>query len=230
MMMIIIGVVSIILVAGICFLNKGNTGNKIPRKEYLEQLCKYTEGKLEIAEDWGDSFRVSYEFDGRDFVFEDRFIKGFKHALYRGFLKTKIKSIFFLAFTYHVKNITVHSDIVIMSKLEGQRIDQKDRVMVPPELKNFEVFTNEIKTANELLMDKKFVGILKEFISINAQGTPFISLKIIDSEIILDFHEYAASKPSLEGLKTSIPSIENYTEKILYIAKKVDEFASKEPT
>jgi len=217
---IIIGFVIVSLV--LIFILKGNLPNKIrSRDQFLKEIEKFVDGRLEPISDQPNSFRIIFNFEGQEFVYEDLESLGFKDKVYKTYLKLKTPSKLTLSFTEKKSRNVEKNKVRITSALE-EMAQRHTKVHLPKELeKNFNVNTNNAVQTNLLFRDKKAANVFVAFKNFDASGHPFMSLKIISGFIILEFHPSGTLHPRPLSLQISLQSLEEYLDKLLIVAKQL---------
>lgn len=225
---LIVLLVLLILGAAVLF-SGGSSHKKKSRESYLEELAEFLQGTLEPIEgpDYKGSYRVRFKFEGEDFVFENIEAMGFKDKVYKYYLKVKTPYKLTLTFAEKKRSTRIRTDIFIASEVSTQQVDQKVYLQVPHYLNDLLVSTNNPTHANKFFDDKKISGIFKSLKNIDARGGySYISLKIIEGMIILEFHAEKTLKPNIADIWANISSIEDYLEKIIVLVKRLKETIS----
>ncbi len=222
-------VLIIILLAGIILLNTNFPFKKQTREQFLRALAKFVEGDLQAVEGQPDAYSIRFTFEGRPFVYEDVLDRGFvppspltirQGVVYKAYLKTKTAGHLTLDFTEDPRLATVVKlDVIMASQIPREPAPQDMRVRVPPKLKGLGIRTNDVPRANALLENDKIVSLFSEMKNIDGRGYPSMPLRIMDGEIILEFHSVARKNPSRIALMHHISSMEDYLERLSMLAK-----------
>lgn len=218
-MTVVLIILVVLLIVGIIILNKEPSTKEKTREEFLEELTHFLEGKLEPLEGQDNAFRIIFQFEGVDFMFEDVEAAGFGGTNYKGYLKTKTGRNLDLNFTEVHGKVKIKSDILIASEIKDEPLRKDLKVSLPKALQGLKVFTNDPETLNKLFEDQKFVRVLSKFKNEDSRRHPFVSLKIEQGEVILEFHTNALFRPSYVQLHNDVPSIENQLNQLLVVVK-----------
>ena len=207
-------------------------GGRLPsksktRKAFLQELADFLEGKLEPIEQehHENSFRIVFKFSGEEFIYEDFENQGFKDKVYKAFLKVKTPSKLTLTFTEKKHSTKIKTDIFLASEVSTDYVNEHVQFQVPKSWGALHAFTNDPADANELFEDKRIVSVFKQFKNVNTRGYPFLSIKIVEGEVILEFFSAKSVKPSLTALRADTASIEDYLEKLLVVVRRLKEKA-----
>jgi len=220
-MMIIIIVVIAVLFIAILLLTGHVPGKKISREEFLTKFEKHVEGKKASIEGFENSFRIDFNFEGHKFFVEDIESIGFKDKVYKFYLKYQMDNKLTLGFSEKMTEVTVRSDIIIVSDLPKQAGENKAKVFIPQVFSDMKIYSNNIELANRLLADNKIVSILTQYKNTDNRGIPFLSLKIVEGVISIQFHESSILKPSLFALQRELAILEEYLDHLIFIANKL---------
>ena len=217
--------VVILLIAGIILLSGKSPLVRKTREQFLQELAHFLEGTLEsIAGEAGESsFRIRFQYDGQECVYEDLEKQGFKRKVYEAYLKTKTPSKLTLTFTEKERSMKITTNIFIVSEIQTQYVDQQVRLEVPQYLKDMNVFTNDPNEVNKILEDNKTAAVLRKFKNVDPRGYPFLSIGILEGVVVLVFHSSRTCEPNIANLRSDIPSIDSYLEKLMPIVRKLNE-------
>ena len=219
-------IVAIIIfsVAGIIFLSSKNTPiRKKTREDFLEELRKFLEGRLEPLAHFENSYRIAFDFEGRAFEFEHIEDKGFEKVHYKAFLKTKTPTDFILNFT-EAARATIRSDIVQASNIKEPTVE---RVAIPKELKGFNIFSNHPVWVNGIFAYDKILDIFLDLRSKGPRGEPIMPIRVQDGVVSLEFYLGALLKPNLHDVHENVAKIENYLDRVALLAEAIEEQAQK---
>ncbi len=221
MMMGIVGVIVIALLGGIIYFSHGR-GSKKTREEFLQEFTQFVEGTIETIPEQENSFRIHFVFENENFIYEDVQEKSFGDDFNRGFLKCQTPCPLNLYFIEKERmDKVVAKDILFASKIVEKSAAEKKKVKVPASLKAFAVSTNHVSSSDELLEDDKIVKIFIDFKNADLRGSPFLSLKILEGMVTLEFHPSITVKPNLPDIHNNVASIENFASKLLPLIKKL---------
>ncbi|MGE0268857.1 MAG: hypothetical protein AB7S78_10445 [Candidatus Omnitrophota bacterium] len=209
--LIIIGVV-ILFIAGIMFLNSGSPSKKKSREDLLADLAKVLEGKLVPIEDYQNSYRISFDFEGYKFNYEDIEAASFKDKIYKSYIKISTTSK--LTLTFGEKKRT--------QLIEHSKTVQHGVVRLPKELQNFGAFSNNPPAAEVFLDDVKVLKILKKFQDVDTWGRPMMAVKISSGTIIVEFDSTGRSIHKALRFVTESSVIEEYLDDVLVLTKKLE--------
>ncbi len=211
-----------VFIAGILFVCSQLQSKQKTREEFLKQFEEFVGSSFQPIEDQENCFRIVFNFDGEEFVFEDIEKHGFKGNTYKARLKVAMPGKFNMSFIERTADAVKHSSILESTGLDSKIYKQQLHFKMPKELSLFDVVTNNMKLAQEILNDDKIVRIFSEFKNIKGPGYPFVSFRIEDSELILDFYPFEAPfLPNLRFLYSDVASIEDYCQKMLIIVKRL---------
>ena len=142
--------------------------------------------------------------------------------LNRAFLKVPTKARFSLDFTEKERTLRITADVVIVSEIKDAPIVSKIKVVTPPELGDLEIFTDDPAMVNEFFKRRKIVKIFQTFQNKDNRGFVFNALRIKDGMVMLEFYANSTFQPNLDVFWHNIYSIEDYAEKLLFVAKTID--------
>jgi hypothetical protein len=219
---LIILMVAIALV-GIIVLSAKSPFQKTTREQFLEQLAQFLEGTLEpiLEEGYEHCYRIKFNFEDEEGVYEDLEKKGFKAKVYSAYLKIKTPSQLTLTFTEKKHSMKIRSDIFIASEVSSQTVEKRVRLQVPDYLSDLNVSANDAVTANALLEDIKIAGVLKRMKNVDDRGYSFLSIGIIDGIVSMEFHAQSSFKPNLTALRNDMASIDDYLDDMMIIVRKL---------
>ena len=210
---IIVAVVGIILLSGTTLLRKKT------REEYLQELVQFLEGKLSPLEGYENSFRITFQYEGRAFEFQDIEDKGFAGLGHKAFLRTQTDSVLTLSFTEAARS-GIRSNIVQASQISSK---ETSSLTIPEELKEFKIFTNQIKQAGALFFDDTILDIFVNYKQQDPHGHPLMPLRIQDGWLSLEFFSGINMHPNLFDLQNSVSKIERYLKHFLILAKVIEQ-------
>lgn len=225
-MMWIVFFVIALLVGGILFIAQETHENKKSKKSYLEELEKFVEGKLEPLAERPDSFRIIFKYQGKEFIYEDLEVQGFQESLHKAYLRGKTNSGLTLYATEKEKSTRIRTDIFIASEIPDEPIAEDQKVIIPKGLGDLNIHTNDIELTNALLSDFRMLKIILDFKNTAPGGSSFLSLKVLNGVVILEFYPVSQFKPSLQELKGNISQIENYLMMLIEVMDFIDQKSS----
>lgn len=193
------------------------------REKYLQEMEKQLEGKSELMQGSGNSFRIPFTYDGHSYVYEDIEEKGLNESFYKAYLKAIKDDGLVLEFIEKQKRRSVKTDIFIASDVLDQDGQVSKDFDLPKEFAPFTVYSNDYLLAGKLLQDSKVVNIFREFINKDPLGYYYVSLKMDKEAVVLEFASTAASTPNIYYLKSDPSSIEQYLDKLAYLVSKAKE-------
>ncbi len=214
--------VILVFIGGILFVcsqlqSKGKT-----REEFLKQFEDFVGSSFQPIEDQENCFRIVFNFDEEEFVFEDIEEHGFRGNVYRARLKVLMPGKFNMSFIEKTGDLVRHSSILESTGMDSKLHRRQLHFKMPKELSLFDVTTNNMKLVQQILNDDKIVRIFSEFKNTKGPGYPFVSLRIEESELIMDFYPFEAPfLPNLRFLYSDVASIEDYCQKMLTIVKRL---------
>ena len=210
------------LAGGIIFVANRSAVPKKDRKGRLQELARFVEGRMEEIPGKRACYRVAFDFEGYPFVFEDLVEQGMDDLLNRAFLKVPTKARFSLDFTEKERTLRITADVVIVSEIKDAPIVSKIKVVTPPALGDLEIFTDDPAMVNEFFKRRKIVKIFQTFQNKDNRGFVFNALRIKDGMVMLEFYANSTFQPNLDVFWHNIYSIEDYAEKLLFVAKTID--------
>ncbi len=215
----------LIFLAAICLLVGKSSHEKKTREEFLRELADFLEGTLEPMDEeaYPNSFKIQFNFSGKEFVYEDLEKQGFKNKVYVANLKVKAHRMFTLTFTEKKRSTTIRSNIYMASEISSQQAEESTQIRMPRPLKDLVVVTNDTFIANKLLEGSRTSSIIKRFRNVDAQGRPFMSIKIVKGVLSLEFYSGKTFEPNIPALKAKIASIENYLKKLVVLINVIQE-------
>ena len=215
----------LLFLGGIILLSAKSPLEKKTREHFLQELADFLEGTLEpIESDAGEnSFRIKFRFKGEEFVYEDMEKQGFKDKVYKAYLKAKIPNKLTLTFTEKRRSTKIRTDIFIASEVSTDYVNEYVQLRVPKYLKDLKVFTNDSVATNKIFEDNKTAAIFKKFKNVDNRGYPFLSIGIVEGEIILEFRSIKTCYPNVFDLRADVSSIDDYLEKLMVIIRKLKE-------
>ncbi|MCK5082350.1 MAG: hypothetical protein KAR31_05540 [Candidatus Omnitrophica bacterium] len=224
-MNILLGLVVILLLGGIILLSAKSPFEKKTRKQFLEELANFLEGTLEPMEgDAGESsFRIIFQFKGQEFIYEDLEKQGFKDKVYRASLRAQSPKKLTLTFTEKKRSTKIRTNIFLASEVSTQYVNEHVRLQVPKYLKDMNVYTNDPTEANKIFEDSKAASIFKKFKNIDNRGYPFLSIGIVEGEVILEFRAEKTCHPNVSDLQADIPAVDDFLERMMVVIRKLNE-------
>ncbi len=217
----------IALCGGIILLG-GYSPSKIEtREQFLQSLAKFLEGDLKPIEGEAEGFRVSFNFEGQIFLYEDILEYGFTEKAYKGYLKAQSPTKLTLSFTERPRSMLIKSDVIIASQIQDGPLPERARVRVPPKLKDLNVHTNDPFLVNALWNDPKIVSIFLGFKNVDARGYPSMSIRMVDGLLILEFAPTIDKRPNRPTILRDIHAVDAYLTQLLKIIKRLTEISAQ---
>lgn len=217
----VILIVVILIVAGAVILRGGKSAPQDTREEYLTALARTMEGEMTSIDGEDGSFRVSYILENESFIYEDRLISSFRDKVNKGYLKLATGKEYTLIFRERKKSHKIRSNIFIASQVPNQQINPKAQLVIPKILADFDIDTNNIEATNAIVNDAKVVKILSKYKSQDHRGYPFMSVKVLSGDIILEFNTSEGIRPQLKDLQRSPAVIEDHSRRLLILQAKI---------
>ncbi|HBR14452.1 MAG TPA: hypothetical protein DD723_02780 [Candidatus Omnitrophica bacterium] len=221
MVSLIIILIIILFVGGIILLGEASPFKRKSRPEILRSLAKFLDGRLEPIEQAENSFRIRFTYEGREFVYEDWEEQGIQNTIYKTYLKLQTPGNFTLNFTEKSRGGSVRSDLILISKIDANSVYKDSKVQIPKELQDFNIHSNNPVLLNDLFQEPKIIKIFSEFKNRDNRGRPFMTLKIIEGAIILEFPYSGLYYPKPLNLQPNFHSLEVYLERLFFISKKL---------
>lgn len=212
---IVLGIV--IAIAVIVYLNMHGGGDKNQRTNYLRQLAKFFDSEVMPIPDAENSFRISFRYRERDWIYEDIEVstgRGVEHVgTFKLLIPTKLK----LSFTERSRtqirsNVKSLEDVA--TSMWGTDAPQ---VKLPKPLQDFQTHTNNPGVANKLVNDDKVLKILLAYNNRDTRGHPVMSIHIHEGVISLEFHPNPNLKPSILELQHNVTEAEKYLQELKQI-------------
>jgi len=220
---VIIFTIVLLLIGGVVFATLILLQKKKTREQYLEELIKFTEGKLEPIENgiYENSFRVLFEYEGERFIYEDIEKQGFRGKVYFAYLKIKASSDLTLTVRGKDRSLKVLSSIFLASEISTEKVGNAASLEVPSFLNDCNIYTNDVYQTNRFLADKKIAAIFKKFKNFDASGLPFLPIEIVEGLITLSFSSEPTFHPNLNQLMSDVGSISDHADTMLTLAYKL---------
>ena len=206
----IIAFIVIALLAGIFYLEAQSQSKKKPREQFLEELSQALEGRIEPMVDIKNSFRVSFTFNDKNFIFEDIEDEGFRETLYKAFLRVKTDTKFNLSFAEKKVRSVIRPDMIMTSQIPDEPFVPEVKLDLPNQFRSFETLTNNVEIVNKLFKNTKLLPFFLECRNVDSRGWPFMTFKIVDGFLILEFQAFGSAFPSLSVLYKDVRIMKNY--------------------
>lgn len=224
--LIIGAVIIVLLLAGIVILSRPAPALKRSREDFLQQLVNFLDGRLEPMAEQPNGYRIQFQFDSHDFIYEDIVEPGFKEAINKAYIKAKTSSSFSLYFTEKEAATSFRVDTLIVTELAKQPVYENVKIVLPKGFEKLKAFTNDPQTANKFLEDPRILSAYREFKNQDARGFLSVALLIVDGALVLELLPVGNFRASLIALQSHIPSIEDYLEKLVIIIDKLNKTSS----
>lgn len=221
MSMTIISLILIAVIVAVFLLGNVNNKKESSHEAFISKFNNFVKGKIVPVENYENSFRVEFDFEGRSFNLEDLEMAGFSEKSRKVHINHPTGTNFTLMLSEKKRGGRVQSDIMMVSKLPKNIKANSSKLRIPKQLKNFSIHTNDPTTANKLFDDDKILGIYSEFRNSDPRGRPFHSLKILDGVISLHFHNQTGYKPNYYSLKNELAMLEGILDKLIVISDKL---------
>lgn len=192
------------------------------REQFLKDMVDFLEGTLETSGEHDASSRISFNYEGSDFVFEDIEMTGFKDVTFKGYLRLQTKTKLTLSFLEKKQKGFKSGSSFRTSHSDNRSLKSED-IVLPKGLDMMSVTTNAPEKVSLLLKDRQVVKILKKFKNKVSRGFETISLKVTNGMLILEFEEIDTFNPSLSKLRKKPESIEAYVVLLRDLAQKIDQ-------
>ncbi len=222
----ILVVIVVIFIGGILYLTNPFAETKETREQYLEKLRTFLEGRMEPVEGKESSHKIYFKYYERQFLYEDIIEVGFSKQVNNAYLKSTTNKDLDLNFEPFSKEGIIHTEALIVSKLNSSLFNEKIKIKVPDELKVFKINTSDPIQAKVLIEDPKIGRILAYYKDSDVKGHHRMSLKIKKGVIIVNFHPAVMRHPSLFSLHSNIHHIEEHLEKLSVLAQAIDKVQS----
>lgn len=217
-------VVILVLVGGIAYLAWTPHSKPKSRDEFLFELVKYLGGQQEDIEGSDLGIRIKFSYEGHEFAYEEIQTVGFRDRVFKGFLKANCG----VDYTFYLAEKKAQK--IVRPGYDDEPASRYKTTALPQSLHVFNGFSNNAEFAKEFLKDAKIEQLLNTYKSVDMNGYPFMSLRIKQGEIVLEFNSVGRVRPSLIELKGNVPSIEQHIDKIYTIIKKIKEIQEAQRT
>lgn len=209
-----------LIYAGLAFFQKKKT-----REQYLGELAKFVEGKIEPIENgvYENSFRMQFEYEGQQFIYEDIEKQGFKGKVYFAYLKVKTTSTLTLTISAKDQPLKMVSKIFLASEVSAEKIGSSNPFVTLDFLKDCHVYTNNNRMASRFLGDKKISAIFKKMKNLDSARRPFMPIEIVNGMVTLTFSSDPQFHPNLTQLMSDVGSISDHADRLLMIVRKLKE-------
>lgn len=197
------------------------------REQFLQSLAKFLEGELKPIEGETEGVRISFNFEGQTFFYDDILEYGFTEKAYKGYLKVQSPTKLALSFTERPRSTLIKSDVIIASQIQDVSVQERARVRVPSKLKDLNVHTNDPVLLNALWDDPKIVSIFSGFKNVDARGYPSMSLRMVDGLLILEFSPLIGRKPNRPTIMRDIHAMDAYLTQLFKIIKRLTEVVAQ---
>ncbi|MFP4472942.1 MAG: hypothetical protein ACLFPX_03605 [Candidatus Omnitrophota bacterium] len=213
------------MLGAIVYLTATSVGRKDARERHHDEMIAEYGGVKTPIEHRENCYAITFIYRGGTFTFEDieDFAAGQK--VYRGYLRLKTSLHVNLGFTEHMRS-EIRSSPASLSG--GHSIHGSDQVMIPPEFKEYGIYSNNVRLANALLEDEGVVRIMAKYKNRDSRGKPAMTLEIIDGQIIVRFSAVGDLQPGMFDLRHNPSSIDRHLENILVIARRMEKIAQQE--
>lgn len=221
-MNILVTIIILALIGGIIYINRSSSNNIKTRDDFLAVLEKFLEGKREPYADYEDSHKIIFTFEGVDFTYEDVLIPGFKNEkVNKAYLKVKTNSSLTLVFEEKRKSVgTFRSDLSVFNK--SGTSGGRSKLKVPDKLRNFEIHTDELEVVEKIFQNQKGVKILNNYKNVDSRGYPFMSIKIHQGLIILQFSSEKRYTPNLGTIRDNIHIFEDHLKDMINLKRIIE--------
>lgn len=192
------------------------------RDVFLEGLRKFMEGRMEAIPDSEDGYEIFFQWQQRDFIYQDVYTPGFKTRVNKAYLKLHTVSSLTLTLSEKKNERVIRSDTSVFPNGKIRDNSALQSMDIPDSLKEFSVHVNKNAKAKELFSDPKIARIFADFKNMDSRGYPICSLRIVDGTIILEFQPNARFRPSLDVLYADVAMIEDYANKLIFLANRIE--------
>ncbi|MBN1869096.1 MAG: hypothetical protein JW847_00750 [Candidatus Omnitrophica bacterium] len=224
-MIILLVLVILLFLGGIILLSAKSSLEMKPREQFLQELSNFLQGTLEPMESDSNekSYRIKFRYKEQDFVYEDLENQGFKDKVYKAYLKAKTPSKLMLTFAEKEHSTRIRTEIFIASEVSTNNMDEHVQLRVPKYLKDLKIVTNDSAAANKLLEDPKTASVFKRYKNVDNRGYFFLTISIVNGEIVLEFRSIKSCHPNVFDLRSDIHSIDNHLERMIALIRKLKE-------
>ena len=211
-------IISAVLVVGIIIIN---SLGKQTRSQFLKDLETFLDGKLEPMDDKSNGYKITFSIEGMNMVFEDVPEVGFESEAFRGILRAPLGFKYALNFTEKEKRKTMGSSMVTISDKPTDAVQDRISIKLPEPLNMFNVFTDDSWLTNKIILDKQCLELFVKYKNTDVTGYPIMPLRIINGEVLLDFHSSGSLKPSMDEIRADKAKMDNYVDEISRFVQRI---------
>ncbi|MEW5894613.1 MAG: hypothetical protein AB1650_02475 [Candidatus Omnitrophota bacterium] len=212
---LIIGIV-IVLIFGIIYLSSDNEKND-ERQRHLKALVKLLEAEMEEIPGRKNSFVLQFTYRKVPFFYEDIEESIFEKVAHHGFLRMPLPINFNIVFTEDLKNAFRSAHLA-----PGLVSSDTNSIESPHGFKEFHIFSNKPKVAEELFNDDAVVRVFSRYKSRDLRGKPQMALEVVDGVLIQKFYSLGHQlEPSIFDLRKNTSKIMDFLEDMLIIYRQV---------
>lgn len=216
-------ILGVLIFAVAVFLFAGKNPER-KRLNALNALAHLLESSVQEMEGQENSFKIPFNYKGKEFVFEDIEEAGFHmQAFNRALLKLKTPVNLTIGFSER-DLATVKDNLSSIEELRNPWMQNVGKVIVPKELIRFNISTNNHQLTSALLADTVVLKTFEKYKDTDSRGHPVMSLEVVEGFVILKLHTVGGIRPSLLNLYNNVSVIEQYLERLLTIGNKIEEF------
>lgn len=208
-------IIVILFVTGILYLNGGSQAKKKPREEQLSDLAKLLEGKLVPIEGFPNSYKISFEFEGYHFNYEDVEVAGFKDKVFKSYIKVLTTSKLTLTFGEKKRTRLIEHSKTAQSTGE---------VRLPKELQDFGAYSNNPPLAEKFLDDPKVIKVFKKYMDSDSWGRSIMAVKVFSGSVVIEFDSGGRGIHKALTYVTESTVIEEYLDDVLVLVQKLESF------
>ena len=157
-MNIVLTILGVVILLAIVLLNTKVFEPKDKRKKYLQALAGFLEAKLGPIPDRGNSYQIRFSYRGKEFVYEDVEDRLQKSCIYNAYLKVPTASKLKIDFTERPRT-TIRANVQTLNDIKTPWARDAEKVILPPELQEYTVYTNDNLKTNKLLANDKIIKI-----------------------------------------------------------------------
>ena len=213
-MNVILIILGIIIFAVLILLNVKLVFTKEDkRKKYLQSLGEFLETKVEPLEGLENSYHLRFAYQGTQFSYEDIEDRLKNSCVYKVYLKAMTASKFKIDFT-EKERTTIRANVQNLNDIKTPWARDAEKILLPHELQDFTVFSNDNKKANKLFAKERIAKIFTRFKNMTNLGHPYQSLAVMDGMVILTFHPPGGLKPGWGDFQDNASRIEEYLEEL----------------
>ena len=190
------------------------------RRRFINELEQFLVANKEIIR--GSTFqnyKLSFDFEGVKFVFEDIEEKSLKGSFNSAYLRVKLPKDLDLMFIGKKESVNIRKDVFLASEMDADDYSTRKKLKSPSELIEFDINSLTPSDISLFLSKRKVLKVLFKLKEKDERGQWFIPLKIVRGEVVITFGPSREMQSSYYRLQANLYQIENYLEYLLILEK-----------